>query len=591
VTIRMISIRHICCLLILSFTCSSLVDAQSTKAKHYWLMLNAPKSLISNQQSQVQIESLGITDRAIKRRTKSLPQDRIIDELDYPVSQNVISKIEQTGAKIRTVSRWLNAVSVEATPLQMVSLKSLQCISSFNPIAALTRSRPVLSDTSYPQTIGKKSNTTGLDYGYSETQLKNIKVIDLHSIGVNGKGVLIGLLDDGFNNYRAHNALKNIDVVATHDFIHNISDVNRQPWEVSEQGNHGEGVLSSIGGFENGQIIGAAYGASFLLAKTEMDSSGSVDFYSEEDTYVAALEWAERLGADITSSSLGYKEFTPLPTYTSSDMNGRTTKVAQAAVIAARKGVLVLTAMGNEGYLYGKIGQNPIRKDTTLVSPADADSIISVGSTSSDGWLATSSGTGPTADGRIKPEVVAQGMGVYWASGTVDYRSVSGTSCSTPLVAGAAALVLSAHPQLTNMQVRYALMNTAIHLTRDANETASYPNNYYGWGFIDAYAAASFYGSIMPIVDKLFQNYPNPFNRLESTKIKVTSPIPMDCELTVFNILGQRIRTLFRGTILGQNTFQWDGTNENGCCVTSGVYFARLKTPDKVFSTKMLFLK
>jgi serine protease AprX len=536
-----------------------------------------------------------------------------------------------------------------------------------------------------------------------------MKAVDLHAIGVNGTGILIAMLDDGFNNYRTHAALKNIRVIGTYDFIHNISDVSIQPWEhvtSPDQGNHGAGTLSALGGFDNGQMIGAAFGASFLLAKTEMDSSGSAfDFNSEEDTYVAALEWAERLGADITSSSLGYKEFWSTPTYTTSDMNGRTTKVARAALIAARKGVLVVTAMGNEGYISG-YGNQTQRAETTLISPADADSILSVGATSSDGELAAFSSCGPTADGRIKPEVVAQGMGVHWANGstTTGYSSLSGTSCSTPLVAGAAALILSAHPQLTNMQVRDALMKTTVQRKDGTSETAMYPNNFYGYGFVDAFSAAlslgpvfsnnllvmkfpSFYriyiwikqnvparmnnvslyykrtsGAIfkvaeflpttndneyfvtlplieldstaigyvtaqdpsgvtwrtppnglnlyyflrstpdsligifptpgkplIPTQETLYQNYPNPFN--SSTFIMYEVPEPTNIALEVFNLLGQRVKHIFRGMVSSQGTQEWDGTDDYGRQVASGVYFARLVTPNSVRSIKMLFIK
>jgi hypothetical protein len=433
----------------------------------------------------------------------------LIDELDIPISESALARIRQTGVKIRTVSRWLNAVSVEASTEQLQRINALPIVSHCEPVVQFKR--PHLLPSSILPLSLVKSAVQGLNYGPSISQLTNIKVVDLHAIGVNGTGVLIGMLDDGFNNYRTHAALKNIKVIAAHDFIHNIDDVSLQPWESTtspDQGNHGAGTLSAIGGFDDGHMIGAAFGASFLLAKTEMDSSGGIaDFNSEEDTYVAGLEWAERLGADITSSSLGYKQFLSTPTYTTSDMNGRTTKVALAAVIAARKGVLVVTAMGNDGYISGK-GNLLQRADTTLISPADADSIVSVGAASSDGELAVFSGCGPTADGRIKPEVVAQGMGIYWADGTTTtgYEIVSGTSCSTPLVAGAAALILSVHPQLTNMQVRDALMRTTIQRRDGTSETAVYPNNYYGNGFVDAYAAALSIGPVFsnaPVVTVL----------------------------------------------------------------------------------------
>ena len=481
-------------------------EALPAQSPHYWILLHKKDSSPSLQKNS---QSLGITERALKRRAKSLPPDRLIDELDIPISESALARIRQTGVKIRTVSRWLNAVSVEASTEQLQRINALPIVSHCEPVVQFKR--PHLLPSSILPLSLVKSAVQGLNYGPSITQLTNIKVVDLHAIGVNGTGVLIGMLDDGFNNYRTHAALKNIKVIAAHDFIHNIDDVSLQPWESTtspDQGNHGAGTLSAIGGFDDGHMIGAAFGASFLLAKTEMDSSGGIaDFNSEEDTYVAGLEWAERLGADITSSSLGYKQFLSTPTYTTSDMNGRTTKVALAAVIAARKGVLVVTAMGNDGYISGK-GNLLQRADTTLISPADADSIVSVGAASSDGELAVFSGCGPTADGRIKPEVVAQGMGIYWADGTTTtgYEIVSGTSCSTPLVAGAAALILSVHPQLTNMQVRDALMRTTIQRKDGTSETAVYPNNYYGNGFVDAYAAALSIGPVFsnaPVVTVL----------------------------------------------------------------------------------------
>lgn len=675
---------------------TSVTPAQSN---HYWIMLQK-KDVSSSLQKNPQ--SLGITNRALKRRAKSLPPDRLIDEFDFPISESVLSQIRQTGVKIRSVSRWLNAVSVEASTLQLQMISALPIGLKSEPVVQFKRSQPQLQSKTPASSLGKTSNTAGIDYGFSATQLTNIKVVDLHAIGVNGAGVLIGMLDDGFNNYRTHAALKNIRVIAAHDFIHNIDDVSKQPWEDTTspaQGNHGAGTLSAIGGFDNGKMIGAAFGASFLLAKTEMDSSGgSADFNSEEDTYVAGLEWAERLGADITSSSLGYKQledslFTMLPYYTTNDMNGRTTKVAQAAVIAARKGVLVVTAMGNDGYISGKSDQSQ-RADTTLDSPADADSIISVGNTSSDGELSVDSGTGPTADGRIKPEVVAQGMGVCFADGatTTDYTFANGTSCSTPLVAGAAALILSAYPQLTNMQVRDALMRTTVQRKDGTSETAVYPNNYYGYGFIDAYAAALSLGPVfsnVPVVtvldfqlivstfivsksgiinDSLFfyynldgsafnrvhlqstskqneysaiisfplnvdsifgyfsvcdsaglnyryppantfqysikqntilpqkyallQNYPNPFSFTNRTTINFDSPNEDVVDLAVFNILGQRVKTIYHGqSAIGANTFHWEGINEQGIQVATGVYFARLKTPNSISSIKMLYLK
>jgi serine protease AprX len=536
--------------------------------------------------------SIGLTQRSLKRRSKSLPADRLLDVYDLPVSPDNIKLVQQTGALIRSTSRWLNAVAVEATEVQMQLLRSMPECVRMEKVAHMRRAEPDVAPKSAVHLLEKTSTHNDLDYGRSAQQLSNMRVIDLHRLGINGHGVLVCMIDDGFNNYRLHAALKNIHVDSTYDFIHNIADVNRQPWELSIQGNHGAGTLSAIGGYDSGNLIGAAYGATFLLAKTEMDSSGNVkDFNSEEDTYVAALEWAERQGADITSSSLGYKEFWGTPNYATQDLDGRTTKVARAAVIAARKGVLVVTAMGNEGYEQGGKGAASTIQDSTLISPADADSILSVGAAASDGILATFSGCGPTADGRIKPEVVAQGMAIYWADGTTiaGYQSVQGTSCSTPLVAGAAALIFSLHPELTNMQVRDALMRTAKHISDGRSQTATYPNNYYGYGFVDAYAAAQSVGPIIQISPTVQQNYPNPFNG--STVISFTVPSPVPVELAVYNLLGQRMKLLFSGDPYLGMTLQWDGTDERGKMVASGIYFARLKSLSSVSSIKMLYLK
>jgi serine protease AprX len=683
---------------------ASLMTAQTSETRLYWIILRdrvAPAISLSSPEAA---RSLGISERALKRRAKSLTPDRLIDELDFPVPEAAIAQIRQSGAKIRFVSRWFDAVSVEATPQQIQSLTAMTIVRKAEPVARLRCPRVSPLKAAPARSFYKRSANTALDYGQSATQLSNIKVTNLHDLGVFGDDIIIGMLDDGFSNYRTHPALKNIRILATYDFIHNIDDVSHQPWEAPDQGNHGAGTLSVLGGFRNGQLIGAAFGASFILAKTEMDSSGnSYDYHSEEDTYVAGIEWMERLGVDITSSSIAYKEF-DTASYSTSDLNGRTTKVAQAVVIAARKGVLPVTAMGNEGYLIYN-GSQYVHANSTLWSPADADSILAVGATGQGGILTSFSSCGPTADDRIKPDIVAQGEDVLWADAATDtsYGYADGTSLSTPLVAGAATLVLSAHPELTAMQVRNALLSTAVHINDETPQSAIYPNNYYGYGMADAFDAALSCGpvfsnrplvvktdssyniyiwirqnpnvsldsvflhfkrasetdfqqaelfptgngnayavslplisidsgttgyisardqsgttrqapyaapaelfflsptsdtlaailpnpGIVPAAYKLYQNYPNPFNH--ETIIRFELPVVTDVELTVFNILGQRVKTIFQGRVSpSQLSLPWYGRDELGRDVASGVYIARLKTPNVVLSTKMLYIK
>jgi hypothetical protein len=246
-------------------------------------------------------------------------------------------------------------------------------------------------------------------------------------------------------------------------------------------------------------LVGPAYNAGFILAKTEYNPT---ETHVEEDNWVAAAQWADSIGADVITSSLGYSDFDPPGTgggdYTKQNMDGRTSIVTLGAVFAHRHGILVCNAMGNEGSLGA----------TSITCPADADSIVSVGAVDPSNVIAGFSSRGPTWDGRIKPEVVAQGVGVYWAvaGAPTSTSQASGTSLSTPLLGGSATLVREAHPEWTNYQVRTALMTTA--------DRAGAPDNNYGWGRIDVRAAiytSALGGPVYPYPFNIFQPPNNAF--------------------------------------------------------------------------------
>jgi serine protease AprX len=524
--------------------------------------------------------SLGISERALWRRSKVLPPDRLIDELDLPPDQSYLGRLQSLGIVIRSTSRWLNAVSAELTEQQRASLAALPFVSSVTQVPVFSRRRPD-SAPLLPGPLLRKESTASLDYGESLSQLSALNVPDVHARGINGSGVIIGVLDDGFNAHQTHPALKNLRVIAEYDFVQRDSNTSRAPGEYSTQGNHGASALSEIGGFVNGRLVGVAYGASFILAKTEIDS---VEIQAEEDLYVEALEWMERLGADITSSSLGYCDW-----YTWPSMDGKTATTSRAARIAARKGVLVVTAMGNTS------GATVRRTDGQLAlnAPGDADSIIAVGATYGDGPLASFSLTGPTYDGRVKPEVVAPGVNDFAVSGESDYTPYfTGTSAATPLAAGVAALVLSANPTMTPMQVRARMLSTTQHYADGTARTQSYPNNYYGWGLLDASGAVGDFGTgSVPTQFVLHNNYPNPFNG--STTFIVDAPGEQEIELAIYDLLGRRVRTLYKGrSHTGVNFFEWsDARNDGGTQVSSGFYVCRLAAPGFTGSRKLLYLK
>jgi len=257
-------------------------------------------------------------------------------------------------------------------------------------------------------------------------------------------------------------------IVATYDFVDNkVSVVPNAP--SSSFGAHGVMTLSTIGGYKPGKLIGPAFKSSYVLARTENDSSETP---IEEDYWAKAIEWADSIGIDVASTSLGYLTYDPpYPSWTWEDMDGNTTLITRAADRAVSLGIVVVNSAGNSGY-------HPSRN--TLVAPADGDSVIAVGAVDSFGVRVSFSSVGPTVDGRIKPDVMAMGYKVKAASPTITngYVLVSGTSLSCPLTAGVAALLLSANPSLTPIQVRDALRQTA--------SNASSPNNLMGWGIINA---------------------------------------------------------------------------------------------------------
>jgi subtilisin family serine protease len=284
--------------------------------------------------------------------------------------------------------------------------------------------------------------------------------------------VVIAVFDGGFNNL-GHLAFQRMNIIAARDFVNNDDDVDDGP--DMGNGSHGTWTLSVIGGFAEGQLIGPAFGASYILAKTENTQSETP---REEDNWVAALEWAEGFGVDVISSSLGYLAFdSPFDDYTWEDMDGRTTVITRAAVMAVERGLVVVNAAGN-------FGNNS--SHNTLGAPADGDGVITAGAVNPNGRRAFFSSVGPTVDGRIKPDVMARGVRVRVASHVTQqgYLALDGTSFACPLVAGTVALMLSAHPDWSPAQVLNALRRTASH--------AADPNSLIGWGIIDALAAVQF---------------------------------------------------------------------------------------------------
>lgn len=415
-----------------------------------------------------------LNPRAARRRAKMHPAgENLVDVRDLPLNPTTLAACQATGAVLQHKSRWLNAASFRATPAVIARLTRVPGVRQVDLVGRLQRAalpQPVGTIERLPRRPHTKSAQTTLDYGANQAAMEQANVPPAHDMGLTGHGVLVGMLDSGFRT--THEALAGIPVLDAWDFVNNDGNVDNEVGDPTNARTHGTMTLSTVAGNMPGQLVAPAFGVSVVLAKTE---DVAVEVPVEEDNWVAGLEWAEALGADIISSSLGYLDW-----YVASDLDGNTAVTTIAADLAAARGLVVVNSAGNERGTSG-----------LLIAPADADSVITVGAVDSTGTTAWFSSPGPTADGRNKPDVAARGVQNTVVNPTDDlaYLTASGTSFSCPLTSGVVALILERVPGLTPIQVREALRSTA---SQPLN-----PDNDQGWGIIDAAAAVTWFGPVI----------------------------------------------------------------------------------------------
>ena len=400
------------------------------------------------------------------------------------------ARVAAAGGRVRRVSRLVHAVSAVVPSAALAGLARLPAVRRVQPVGVYVR--PADETCGLPNSPACRAAAAlarsdaapaqpgaaavpGQDtiYGTGAWAMRMLGVPAVHALSLRGAGVRIAILDAGFNTL--HPYLAGANVVAQRDFVNGDDVVRDQPGEAQGQMGHGTAAWSLIGANAPGRIFGTAPAASFLLAKTEVAGAES---RTEEDNWVAGIEWAESLGVDIVSSSLGYITFDNGFSYAPSDLNGDIAVTSVAAAAAARLGTLVVVSVGN----------SPPR---TLWTPADADSIVAVGAVDSAGRLASFSERGPTADGRHKPEVVAPGVAMTVAATDTGITRGTGTSFAAPLVAGLAALVQGTRPGRLAADLRRGLLA--------ASSNRSAPNDSTGWGVPNALKLLAFPVGIVPI--------------------------------------------------------------------------------------------
>jgi len=521
--------------------------------------------------------SLGPRNRARRERAQVSP---LVDYRDIPVHRAYLDTLEAHGFAVRAVSRWLNRVALRVPGRELLALAGLPFARRVVPVEWLRRS----PEPSSPSPVPVRAPLGGSEYGLSFAQLAQLGIPAVHSVGYTGSGVLVCVLDDGFNYYDRHEALREIRVGPGHtrDFVDGDTTVTDTlaPFGLR----HGTWTLAVIGGAKPGSYLGAAYGAEFALARVEADA---FERRVEMTYWGMGAEWADSLGADVISSSLGYSRFDdPDSDYTYRDMDGHTTDVSRFAEIAASKGILVVNAAGNEG---GTTWRH-------VIAPADVngDSLIAVGAVDAAGTIGRFSSVGPSADGRIKPDLVARGVDNPLPAVDGDphgYITNSGTSFAAPLVAGLAACLIGARPTWTPETVIRALRSTA--------SRAGDPDTVYGYGIPEGWralhwSATGFAAGAL----RVSLIGPNPFvarGGPVSVELGLGESVqaPVEGRLRVVDVHGRIVRGLWSGALQAAVPFRatWDGADDDGRDAPPGLYWLALEAVGRVAAARLVLLR
>ena len=515
------------------------------------------------------------------------------------------SRIQACGLRIRYTSRWFNAVSGTIAGNDIHRLTTLPFVQSVRSVQTFRQSRTVPEPTVLQKSLRRQVDPY---YGDAYDQLNLIGLIQCHKQGLvsktnGGQGIRIALFDSGFKtNLPVFAHFTDSTILAKRDYVAGMIDTailfDTTVYDDSldypavqsskRQQEHGTNVLSLIAGLEPGTFVGIAPFAQFVLLKTERilnEEGRESETQAEEDAWVAACEWVvDSIGVDIITTSLGYHyDFTDeRDDYTLTDLNGDSLLITQAAdkAAAAPKGVLVLAAVGNEGY-YGS---------GSLSAPADGDSVLAVGGCDLNGYVYDNTSFGPTLDGRAKPDISAPASGVYFATSTSYISSGSGTSFATPLTAGAAALLLQRDSLLKGhpYEAMARLKRTAYFPSNIPEEDRTNPR--YGTGIVNIWAAL-----LDTVVNNPYRIIQGPafFPLTPSSEkkpafiLRLSNQRPLDSpslRINLYSLSGKLVRRFsFSTTDLkpGINLLTWDGKNRHGQPLESGVYLVRAEYIEK----------
>lgn len=492
-----------------------------------------------------------LTQRSLDRR---VAQGIPLDNLDVPIAQTYIDQVTAaTGITVKAKSKWLNALHIRGTQANIQALTNLSFVSSVK-FANQALNRRTTNNISENIVIKQMEMAMNFNYGTSANQIQMLNGHLLHQQNHTGAGKVIAVLDSGFQNVNTATPFQRL---FTNNLILGGYNYVSQSTNVYSLHNHGTMVLSCMGGYVDGQLVGTAPDAQYYLFVTEDVASENP---VEESYWVEAAEEADRLGVDIITSSLGYFGYdNPNYSHTYSEMTGNQAFASRGANIAFSKGIVVIASAGNSG-----ASANPY-----VGVPAEATNVLAIGAVKPNETLATFSSIGPSFDGRVKPDIMAQGQAAVVSNTNGAIVTANGTSFSCPIMAGMIASFWSAVPTLTATQV--------VQFVKQSADRYTTPTNQFGYGIPDFKLALNYAFGNEIFDDGNVVLYPNPVQ----DSVTIDLPSNQSAELYLYNSLGQKINQIHISNSEMSISLEK---------LTSGIYFYELSLKNKTHKGKLLKL-
>ena len=493
-----------------------------------------------------------LTQRSLDRRTA---QNIPLDITDVPVEQTYITQISAaTGITVMAKSKWLNALHIRGSQTDIQALSGLSFVNNVKfANHSLNPSGRIAQYSNKIQAVNKQYDVeVTYNYGGSQNQVEMLNGHLLHQQNFTGQGKIIAVLDSGFTGVDTAAPFQNL--ITNNQILggYNFPDQNSNYFF---RHNHGTNVLSTMGAYTDGQLVGTAPSAQYYLFITEdVNSENPV----EESYWVEGAELADYYGVDVINSSLGYFDYDVAAySHQYDDMIGNKTFASRGANMAFNKGIVVVISAGNSG----------ATAEPHIATPADAFGALTIGAVNSSEVYASFSSIGPSFDGRIKPDVCAKGAGTTVASPTGTIYTSSGTSFSSPVMAGMVASFWSAVPNLTAQQV--------VNFVKQSADNYNVPTNQKGYGIPDFQLALA-----------------NALNLevIETNQSFLVYPNPAENQIT-FQLENNQKGIVYMYDVLGQKIVEKEISENNNTIdiqnLSNGVYYYNFES-DKVFKGKII---